>query len=271
MTTLTMSDLQQAFPQLTRGEITFMLKRILTPTVNDSLPTASRPKTAGLIPVPLRHFPQIGGPDLATDDLVVQTKEFRLRWKASGDVTWIYVAGCLATANLAGELGLPFFKIGTGRDVQARLNQHKREEHAAWWMSPTGPVRDPGYGTRWDARVLPIGRALSPDSPIEPRERAIGVHLPVGLSAEEFEKLFSHALLGASLGRFVDGTFGRDYCRRVGIDPARFHRFTCYDYGSSLRRSACNELIVLKPEHHAIRLAAAALQVVVAFVMGGQA
>ncbi len=127
------------------------------------------------------RWPRIGGADLVVaPDLTVETDAYQSRWEASDVVAWVYVLGCPGLQELAQLLDLPLFKIGTTEgSLQDRLHELGRDNYGASYRTPTGLVREPGFGPgTWVAEQTPLTLELSPLSPVHPSVRAIGARLP---------------------------------------------------------------------------------------------
>ncbi len=217
------------------------------------------------------RWPRIGGADLVVaPDLTVETDAYQSRWEASDVVVWVYVLGCPGLQELAQLLDLPLFKIGTTEgSLQDRLHELGRDNYGASYRTPTGLVREPGFGPgMWVAEQTPLTLELSPLSPVHPSVRAIGARLPKGLSYAAFEKRFSAEIGKASLGRIISSPAGRALCLGRGVDPARFRRVTEYQFGSDVRLSSEEELTVFRPRSESDRLVAIVEKIIVAYVMG---
>ena len=218
------------------------------------------------------RWPRIGGADLAVaPDLTVETDAYQSRWEASDVVVWVYVLGCPGIQELAQLLALPIFKIGTTEgSLQDRLHELGRDNYGASYRTPTGLVREPGFGPgMWVAEQTPLTLDLSPLSPVHPSVRAIGVRLPKGLSYAAFEKRFSAEIAKASLSKIINSPGGRALCADRAVDPARCRRITEYKFGSDVRLSSGEELTVFRPRSESDRLVAIAEKIIVEHVMGG--
>ena len=161
--------------------------------------------------------------------MTVETDEYQRRWAPSDVVVWVYALGCPGIQELARLLALPIFKIGTTEgNLQDRLYELGRDNYGTSYRTPTGLVREPGFGCRmWVAEQLPTTIELSPLSPVHPSVRAIGVRLPVGLSAPAFERRLSAEVGKASLGQIISSPAGRALCADRAVDPARCRRIAC--------------------------------------------
>ncbi len=134
-----------------------------------------KPKSTG--PTVRSRWPRIGGADLVVaPNLTVETDAYQARWEASDVVVWVYVLGCPGLQELAQLLDLPLFKIGTTEgSLQDRLHELGRDNYGASYRTPTGLVREPGFGPgMWVAEQTPRHArtvAALAGAPVRPRHR----------------------------------------------------------------------------------------------------
>lgn len=256
---------------LTAGERQALRAELLAAAADLGLQLSNKPVRRSDSAASRLRWPRVGGSGLVVGtDKTVEADEYQRRWQASDVIVWIYVLGCPGTQALAKALGLPLFKIGTtGGRVQDRLQELGRDAYGGCYRVGGRIVREPGFGGGlWVAEQTPVSINLSPLSPVHPSTRGIGVRLPVGMSAAEFERQFAAEISGASLWRLIASPAGQALCAERGVDPSRCRRVTEYRFGADTRPSSEEEFTIFRPRFESDRFVAIAEAIVVRHVMG---
>ena len=175
-------------------------------------------------------------------------------------------AGCAGLAELAKPLGRAIVKFGTC-DI-GRLTERRRElgqqRYGSIYRSPSGYISEKGWAFWESFPRLQVG-ALSSFSPVRGSTESLIVTLPQGMTAGRAEALINRALLRYSLRYFADCDLGRKICAEQGILPDRLVRHSPGPNGSV---TAATELLLLRPQADASRLAGIIADVIVGHVLG---
>ena len=211
-------------------------RRRLAATITDRL--AARPRLA----MPLPTAPVFDGP------------AWRERWariRHGGEVVGCYVAGCAGSLKLGQLLGCPWPKLGTGIDVERRIDDLNRERYGALRVRGFEFVEEDGWSDWKPARFS--ARPTHPASPVRVLPRQLEVQLPPWVSAQDFEALFNAALEPVSLPFVVARPAGRDLLRSRGREVDDALRYSRSARGPVL----VTELTSFGPSADAARLIAA--------------
>ncbi|MCA0424095.1 MAG: hypothetical protein LCH61_12375 [Proteobacteria bacterium] len=169
------------------------------------------------------------------------------------------VLSCPGLFNLARELQIPIFKISTTRDETVgfaqRLKALNADAYGSHRRDSDAWCKDEGFD-QWELSALPQDLGLEPSSPVTATPRALSVVLPDGLAPREFDERLNRALANVRLADWATSADGRGHCAALGLDPARFDRFTAYSLGGAEPRlSRAREIFIYKPRLQTARLA----------------
>ena len=194
-----------------------------------------------------------------------ESQEWRAQWRPGIDLHG-YVIGCDGLQRLAHYSGEAIVKFGTCAmaGLNARTCSLGRQGYGSISRSRDGYAAEEGWSLWTPFRTL----ALAPQSPLCPIRRStqsLIITLPEGVSAGQGEAAINRALAKFSLLHFADSDEGRKICARRGIDPGRLLRFSP-EHGD--RISAATELLLMRPQADASRLAAILAGTVIGLVPG---
>lgn len=212
-------------------------------------------------------FPKVGGRDLdmkPTDFFL--SRDFEA-FGSDGKTRALYAAGCSGLCLLSKEIKIPLFKVSsTGPErVWARSRELRSDRYAAVHYETDRYVEAAAEFSDWFPSHLHVRHRMpSANSPVHVQNRSIVVELPKGLSCDAFDRAFDAEVRKGSISDWVMTDDGRNHCALVGVDPARFQRFTRYVAGTACRFSPADEIASFSFAGGADRLVAIAEHIVVA-------
>ena len=217
-------------------------RRIAFPATR-SLTSMRTARGAGRVP-----WPRVGGVDMPVrESSLFESTAFLDRWRPSGEKRAIYVAGCSGARTLAVALGTMLYKVSTTSPalLWRRSQQLRTDRYGAAWIENGKPVVDlEGWANWFSSQIWPNTRSVSPGAPIEIGPRSIIVTLPETMSAAAFDDSFDIRVGRACLADWIESEAGVNYCQLMGLDRARFCRYTAYEAGGAMRLSPARELSV---------------------------
>lgn len=208
-------------------------------------------------------FPLIGGEalNLAPSDRFL-SREFLRRWQP-GKTTLVYAAGCEGVRTMVAPLKLLVFKLGThmSGDLSVRMRRLNAIQYGSERQS--GGACDPGFGSWIIQPMEPRSAEAAPGSPVQIRNDALEIVLPVGLTNARFDQQLTRALCSASLENFARSRAGEAFCKGRGVDPAALFRASRV----GKKTESARELVLFRPQQDLQRLVRVCEDLVYQFVM----
>ena len=203
-------------------------------------------------------WPRIGGRvDLPDMSGLFNGAGYRDQYR-EGEGREIYAGASLGLARLASRLRLPLYKLSTcamGR-LADRMRELGRDQYASEWFCDGEYVVEPNGFDNWFPSHFFVAKPPASNSPVRVGPRALGVRLPLTMSAKDFDLAFDAEIRKAAIDTWVMTSEGARHCAFLNANPAMAQRSTPYPFGSVAKASPAKELAVFRIHEDADRLVA---------------